>query len=67
MTFNNETTVEPCNDVVDEVPTVKFSFVPIVEITKIEKDTMIGKNMVVEIVKLLECIFGVHVILVCVV
>ncbi|XP_078080799.1 replication protein A 70 kDa DNA-binding subunit [Mustelus asterias] len=40
MTFNNDTTVVPCDDV-DDLPTVQFEFVPIDQLENKNKDTML--------------------------
>ncbi|XP_055513624.1 replication protein A 70 kDa DNA-binding subunit isoform X2 [Leucoraja erinacea] len=40
MTFNNETSVIPCDDA-DDLPTVQFEFVPINQLENMNKDTML--------------------------
>lgn len=43
MTFNNETSVIPCDDA-DDLPTVQFEFVPINQLENMNKDTMLGEE-----------------------
>ena len=43
MSFNSNTQVTPCYEDASDIPQVTFNFVPISELSKFDKDNLLGK------------------------
>lgn len=44
MTFNNDTTVVPCEEEDESIPTMQFDFRTVSQLENMSKDTMLGKR-----------------------
>lgn len=44
MTMNSDTTIQECQDAIDDTPDIQYNFVPIAQIANIEANSIIGKR-----------------------
>lgn len=44
LTFNNDTVVQECTDA-DDLPEVKYNFVPISQVANMESNATVGKSL----------------------